>query len=100
MRVLIERLRCFREERIHFRDLTRDRRVDIRDGLDRLDGADNIALRHRGADLWQVYIYDVAEFMLSMVRNADGSYAAVYGDPLVFLRITIIVWIHCYLARL
>ena len=51
-------------------------------------------------DLRQIDIHDVAELMLRMIGDADGSDVAFNRDPLVFLRVPKIVWIHVYFARL
>ena len=65
---------------------TRERRVDVRGGLDRLDGAHRVVLVNLRAHLGEIDEDDVAQLLLRVVGDADGADVALDLDPLVVLR--------------
>ncbi len=67
-----------------------DGRVEIADGLDAFDGAEDLAGFEGVADLGQIDEDDVAERALRVVGDADGAGGAVDGDPLVFLGVLVV----------
>ena len=58
---------------VHRDDLAAHRRVELRHGLHRFDGAEHVVLRERRADLRQLDEHDVAELALRVVGDADGD---------------------------
>ena len=59
-----------------------DRRVELGDGLDRLDRAEDVALRQLAADFGQLEVDDVAELLLRVVGDADARVAARRASPI------------------
>ena len=82
----VDEVRRVLERAVDLDDLARDRRVDVRRGLDRLDGPEGLALLDLVADLGQVDEDDVAERVRRVVRDADRRDAAVDLGVLVALR--------------
>lgn len=66
---------------------TRRARVDVRGGLDGLDGPKCLALLDLVADLGEVHEDDVPERIGGEIGDADGADAAVDGDVLVLRRV-------------
>ena len=77
VRIGVDRLRLVLQRGVDLDDFAGDRRVQLRDRLDRFDGAERLALLERGADLRQLDVDDVAELLLRVVGDAD--LAAVAG---------------------
>src|ERR1019366_10612 len=86
-------------------DFARDRRVDVRYGFHRLHRADGFSLIHVLAGfqglsaVLEVHVDDIAQFVLGVIRDADGARIAFHVHPLVFLGVPVIFGIH-YLAGL
>src|SRR6266545_3659959 len=74
--------------------LPRDRREELRDRLDRLDGAELILGIEDVAHFRKLQINDLAQLFLSMVRDPDRAGLAVDPDPLVARGIAPIFRIH------
>ena len=68
-------------------DLAGDGRIQIGDGLDRFDAAEDFALLDRGTDLGQIDEDDVAEGVLRVVGDADLALLTVELDPFVFFGV-------------
>ena len=75
-------------------DGPRNGRVDVGDGLDRLDDADRLAGGQLLPDRGQLDEDDVAELVLGEIGDADEGFAALDLDPLVFLGVAEVVRIH------
>jgi hypothetical protein len=75
MRRLIDQLRVGFELSIDFDDLPAERGIDGGDGLDRLDRGELLHLFDFGADLGQLDVDDVAQFVLGVMGDADASLA-------------------------
>jgi len=90
----LQALRTHQIKLIHGDDFARERRVQLGDCFHGLDGAENVVLRVRGADLGQLYVHDVAQLSLCVVRNADRDNVAVVGwlYVLMVLGIQQVLW--------
>src|SRR5829696_6072017 len=81
--VVVYLLRRIFQCRVDLDDLAADRRVQVGDGLDALDGAEGIAGIESGPLVWQLDEDDVAEFVLGVFRDPYGRGAVLHADPLV-----------------
>src|ERR1022692_142663 len=84
MRIFIHLLRGRGQGFIHASNGPRNRSVQIGHGFYRLDRTEGLACRNLRAHLGQFDEHDVAERILGVVRDADGT---VGGDPLMFFCI-------------
>ena len=100
MRIFVQFFGRIGQHAVDFRDLAADRRVDVGDRFHRFHRAEGLALFQMRADLRQIHVDDVAQFLLGVVGDADGAGIALHEHPLVFLGVAEIFWIHVYFARL
>ena len=68
MRIRVHGLRLLRQRRVHLDHFAADRRVELRDRLDRLDRAEDVTLVQRPADVRQLEVDDVAELLSARSR--------------------------------
>src|SRR5207249_1407355 len=87
MRIGVDGFRLPLQHAVDLDDFAADRRVHLRDRLDRLDGSERLALLQRGPDFGQLDVYDVAELLLRIIGNSDLAAIARNVDPLVVFRI-------------
>ena len=100
MRIFIEGFRLVSQRGVDFGHFARNRRVDIGNGLHRFHRPEAGALLQLRAHLGQIDVDDVAEFLLCVIGDPDRRRVPFRADPLVFLRISIVFWIHAHFARL
>src|SRR5579885_3358426 len=100
VRILIELLGRGLERFVDFDHLAGNRRIDIRHRFHGFYRAQRLPLFEFRADFRQVDIYDVAQLLLSVVRDSDPSGIAVHAHPLVFFGVTVIFWISAHFDRL
>ena len=98
MRILVQLLGSVGERLVDLDHFARNRRVDIRHGFHGLDRAERSALLDACADLRQIDVDDIAEFLLRVIGDADGADVAFDRDPLVFLRVPKVFWIHVLIS--
>ena len=87
MGVLVDELGLRGELGVDLHDLSRHRRVQLRDGLDRFDRPELLAGGERPSDLGQLQKHDVAQLVLCVVGDAHTAAVAIDGDPLVVLGV-------------
>src|SRR5258708_17610757 len=101
VRVFVQFLGRGGKQPIHFHNFTGYWRVNVGNRLHGFHRSHGLALLHCGAHLGKIDIHDVAEFLLSVIRNPDDADVAFHADPLMFLGVVKICWIHySYFARL
>ena len=84
VRIAVDQRRVIDDGVVDLGDLAGDRRVQVRDGLGRLDLAAGLPRGHRGADLGQVHVDDVAQGVGGDGGDADGhNVPGLRGNPLV-----------------
>ena len=87
----VDELGGFGECFVDIEDLAADRRIDIRDSFDRLDGSEDIfvgdgLIGFRG----EVEVYDITKLILCVIRD---PHQACFGvDPFVVFGITEVSW--------
>src|SRR5882672_8963983 len=79
---------------IGFRDFAGYRGENLADRLDRFHRAEHLSGRDLRADRWHFHEDDVAQFMLRVVGDPDRASAAGDFDPLVFLGVAVVAWVH------
>src|SRR5262249_37177250 len=72
---------------VDFDDLARDRRIELGDRLDRLDGAELAVGVVHVSDLRELEVDDLSQLLLRVLGDADGSDLTVHPDPFVALRV-------------
>src|SRR5215208_3626994 len=83
VRVLVDVLGRIFEGGVDLDDLAAHRGVEVRYGLDALDGTEGFAGVEGSSLVRQFEEDDVAEFVLGVIRDAYGRGIALYADPLV-----------------
>src|SRR5881628_2082815 len=83
VRILVHCLGLVLERGVDLDDFTGDRRVQLRDGLDRFDGPEGLPLLQLGADFRQLDVHHVAKLLLRIVGDPDLAPVAGELDPLV-----------------
>src|SRR5882762_1938208 len=94
MRVGVDGFRSIRERSVRLEDFSGHGGVKFADRLDGFDRAKQFSRRNFRAHRWQFDKHDIAELMLRVVGNSDRARAAGNFDPLMFLGVTIVAWIH------
>src|SRR6266481_772505 len=68
---------------IYFHNFAGYWRVNVGDRLHGFHRGHGLALLHGGAHLWKIDIHDIAEFLLSVIRDSDDAGVAFHSDPLM-----------------
>ncbi len=100
VRRLVHRLGMRVELTVDRDDFTGDRRVQLGHGLDRLDGAERLALFDSATDFGKLDEHDVAELPLGEIGDPDEHVPAVLPQPLVIFRVLQVCWKHSSSAQL
>ena len=83
-----------RERGVGFGHFAGHRRINLADGLHRFHRAEHLPGRDLRADRGHFHEHDVAQFMLRVVGDSDRAGVAGHFDPLVFLGVAIVAWVH------
>ena len=67
----VDQGRLLVEPIVDFDDFASERRIELRYGFHRFDGAEHVVFVETRPDLWQLDVDDVAELALRVVRDAD-----------------------------
>ena len=87
------------ERAVDLGDFAADRCIQLRYGLDRLNGAEDVALRQLAANLGQLEIHHIAKLFLRVIRDAHARVAAGELHPFVIFRVLEIGGIHTRVSR-
>src|SRR6266478_4267364 len=93
VRIAIDFLGRILKFAIGFDHFSRNRRVNLADGLYGLHRAKRLSGFDFRSGLGQLDEDHVAQFMLRVVGDPDGCEPALHVDPLMFFRIAVILWI-------
>ena len=84
---------------VHLDNFATDGTEKVGGSLDGVDTAEWLILVKRCADLRQIHVDHVAQLILCVVGDANGREFTVDADPLVFVCIPAILWIHVLAPR-
>jgi hypothetical protein len=85
--IAIDELRAIFEVRVDFEDLTFEREEEIRDGLDRFDGAKDFLSAEAFSFGVDIDEYDLSELTLSVVRDTYVDDITFETSPFVILGV-------------